>query len=338
MERLVSHAAQARRRAKPGWPEAPPILEEVYTMEDALTFGGACISLLNHADRVKVGLPGAAGQRHRADHDGDRRPGVAADDLPPLRADEQSGTWPGAAVAGELTDILSSLLHPRGTNELYSRCRTCLISSWRASITKGTRPDPVRPEPPSGRSDHLDLDARGFSDILWITRWSCATTICRLQTRSRPGGGQPSAARRRASPRRTVAGDTGAGILERHPPEDACMIPSRPVLCRPACRQEVTSRLLGGIAHAPAGIVLRNSGKDKNGRGDRPNSGQSRNQQRRLSRHRFCIFCPAYYRAFLAHRRGLPPPAHPSIRHRDAKLKTLCITENHYGKGPLNRE
>lgn len=41
-------------RAKPGWPIAPPILEEVYTMEDALAFGGACISLLNHADRVKV--------------------------------------------------------------------------------------------------------------------------------------------------------------------------------------------------------------------------------------------------------------------------------------------
>ena len=33
---------------------APDILEEVYTMEDALAFGGACISLLNHADRVKA--------------------------------------------------------------------------------------------------------------------------------------------------------------------------------------------------------------------------------------------------------------------------------------------
>jgi alpha-N-arabinofuranosidase len=41
-------------RAKPGWPVAPPILEEIYTMRDALAFGGACISLLNHADRVKV--------------------------------------------------------------------------------------------------------------------------------------------------------------------------------------------------------------------------------------------------------------------------------------------
>jgi len=40
-------------RKMPGWPIAPPILEEVYTMKDALAFGGACISLLNHADRVK---------------------------------------------------------------------------------------------------------------------------------------------------------------------------------------------------------------------------------------------------------------------------------------------
>ena len=41
-------------RVKEGWPVAPPLLEEIYTMEDALAFGGACISLLNHADRVKV--------------------------------------------------------------------------------------------------------------------------------------------------------------------------------------------------------------------------------------------------------------------------------------------
>jgi alpha-N-arabinofuranosidase len=40
-------------RVKEGWPIAPPILEEIYSMEDALVFGGACISLLNHADRVK---------------------------------------------------------------------------------------------------------------------------------------------------------------------------------------------------------------------------------------------------------------------------------------------
>ena len=41
-------------RTKPGWPVAPPILEEVYDVADALVFGGMCISLLNHADRVKT--------------------------------------------------------------------------------------------------------------------------------------------------------------------------------------------------------------------------------------------------------------------------------------------
>jgi len=41
-------------RVQPGWPVAPPILEEVYNLEDALVFGGMCISLLNHADRVKA--------------------------------------------------------------------------------------------------------------------------------------------------------------------------------------------------------------------------------------------------------------------------------------------
>jgi alpha-N-arabinofuranosidase len=39
--------------AKPGWPEAPQLLEEVYNFEDALVVGGALITLINHADRVK---------------------------------------------------------------------------------------------------------------------------------------------------------------------------------------------------------------------------------------------------------------------------------------------
>jgi alpha-N-arabinofuranosidase len=41
-------------RTRPGWPVAPPVLEEIYSLQDALAFGGMCISLLNHADRVKI--------------------------------------------------------------------------------------------------------------------------------------------------------------------------------------------------------------------------------------------------------------------------------------------
>jgi alpha-N-arabinofuranosidase len=40
--------------AKPGWPESPKLLEEVYNFEDALVVGGALITLMNHADRVKA--------------------------------------------------------------------------------------------------------------------------------------------------------------------------------------------------------------------------------------------------------------------------------------------
>lgn len=39
---------------KPGWPKAPPLLEEIYNFEDSLVVGGALICMLNNADRVKV--------------------------------------------------------------------------------------------------------------------------------------------------------------------------------------------------------------------------------------------------------------------------------------------
>ncbi len=38
----------------PGWPKAPPLLEEIYNFEDALVVGGALIVLMNNADRVKT--------------------------------------------------------------------------------------------------------------------------------------------------------------------------------------------------------------------------------------------------------------------------------------------
>ena len=39
---------------KPGWPEAPRLIEEIYNFEDALIVGGALITLINNADRVKA--------------------------------------------------------------------------------------------------------------------------------------------------------------------------------------------------------------------------------------------------------------------------------------------
>jgi alpha-L-arabinofuranosidase len=39
---------------KPGWPQAPRLIEEVYNFEDALIVGGVLITLMNNADRLKV--------------------------------------------------------------------------------------------------------------------------------------------------------------------------------------------------------------------------------------------------------------------------------------------
>jgi len=39
---------------KPGWPRAPKLIEEIYYFEDALIVGGALITLMNNADRVKA--------------------------------------------------------------------------------------------------------------------------------------------------------------------------------------------------------------------------------------------------------------------------------------------
>lgn len=48
------HSHAADRQIKP-WSIAPPQLEDVYTMEDALLVGCMLITLLKHADRVKIG-------------------------------------------------------------------------------------------------------------------------------------------------------------------------------------------------------------------------------------------------------------------------------------------
>ena len=77
-----NRAATASSR---GWPVAPPILEEVYNMRGRAGVRRR-LHLAAQPCRPRQGrLPRPAGQRDRADHDRDRRPGLAPDDLPSLR-------------------------------------------------------------------------------------------------------------------------------------------------------------------------------------------------------------------------------------------------------------
>jgi alpha-N-arabinofuranosidase len=48
------HSVEEDRELEP-WSEAPPQLQDVYTLEDALVVGCMLITLLKHADRVKIG-------------------------------------------------------------------------------------------------------------------------------------------------------------------------------------------------------------------------------------------------------------------------------------------
>ena len=47
--------SQGQAKNSPEWTVARPLLEDVYTMEDALLVGGMLITLMNNADRVKIG-------------------------------------------------------------------------------------------------------------------------------------------------------------------------------------------------------------------------------------------------------------------------------------------
>lgn len=50
----VWYHSSAQDREVPPWQVAPPLLEDVYDLADALVVGGMAITLLRHADRVKV--------------------------------------------------------------------------------------------------------------------------------------------------------------------------------------------------------------------------------------------------------------------------------------------
>jgi alpha-N-arabinofuranosidase len=47
------HSNEADKKLEP-WSEAPPLLEDIYTHEDALLVGSMLISMLKHSDRVKI--------------------------------------------------------------------------------------------------------------------------------------------------------------------------------------------------------------------------------------------------------------------------------------------
>ena len=109
-------------RVKEGWPVAPPILEEIYTMEDALAFGGACISLLNHADRVKVACLAQLVNVIAPIMTETGGPAWRQTIFYPVRADEPLRPRQGPAHAGRVARLTLRPTTIRAAPRISSRC------------------------------------------------------------------------------------------------------------------------------------------------------------------------------------------------------------------------
>ena len=215
-----------QERVKPGWPVAPEILEEPYNMQDALTFGGACISLLNHADRVKVAClaqlvnviapimteTGGAAWRQTifypfADFSNLGRGNV-------LRATVNSPTY------------AANCLDPRGAvDNYYPLPAVPYLKALRRARRQGRNIDVVRAQPPSeGRHD-----GRLHDQGLLATRRRQGAPVARQglegpQHREQAEPHQAAAAPRHRDPRWRPARDAASGVMERHPIEGGEMI------------------------------------------------------------------------------------------------------------------
>ena len=107
---------------KPGWPEAPKLIEEIYNFEDALIVGGALITMINNADRVKAACiaqlvnvigpimteTGGPAWRQTIFHPFAQASRHARGEV--LRTKVETGTY-GTATHADLPFILASVVH-----------------------------------------------------------------------------------------------------------------------------------------------------------------------------------------------------------------------------------
>ena len=122
-----THVPEHLRR--PGWPEAPKLIEEVYSFEDALVVGGALITLINNADRVKAAClaqlvnvigaimteTGGPAWRQTIFHPFAQAARHARGTV--LRANVDSATFE-AGPAGALPCLLASVVHDPGSGKV----------------------------------------------------------------------------------------------------------------------------------------------------------------------------------------------------------------------------
>ena len=213
-------------RVKPGWPVAPRDPRGASTpCADALAFGGICIALLNHADRVKAAClaqlvnviapimteTGGPAWRQTIFHPFAHMSNLGRGRV--LRAQIDAPTY------------AASYYDPRGAEEHRFRAAGSAVPEARRGARRAARqPHPVRAQPQPGRGAAAGGDGAGvLGTCAWRRRSRCTTAISTPPTprTSRSGSGlrRSKASRSRVTacapgcrpPRGTSSGSRPAG-------------------------------------------------------------------------------------------------------------------------------
>ena len=165
--------ARARPRASRAGPWRRRSLRKSTTCEDALAFGGACISLLNHADRVTRACLAQLVNVIAPIMTETGGAGLAADDLLAVRADEQFRSRHGAARQRGLRHLCHDLSSIRWARWIRPSPLPCGALSEACRRGHRQRDHAVRAESRPGSADAAEGQIRGFGQ----TRVASALTM-----------------------------------------------------------------------------------------------------------------------------------------------------------------
>ena len=186
-------------RVRPGWPIAPALLEERYTMRDALAFGGICIALLNHADRVKAACLAQLVNVIAPIMTETGGPAWRQTIFHPFAHMSNFGRGRVLRAQVEAPTYAASYYDPRGAEELRFAAADGAVPQARGGARRARgQPDPVRAQPQPGRGAAAGGDGAG---ILGAHRGAGARAARprsrRRQHQGRARADQACAARRR---------------------------------------------------------------------------------------------------------------------------------------------
>ena len=189
------------------WPVAPRLLEDVYSVADAVVFGNLhdLAAQARRPGHERVARP--ARQRDRPDHDRARRAGLAADDLLPVR--DHLAPRAGRGARGEAR--VARRTRPTVYGEVPARRRR--RHARRRDRALGGLPREPRPDRGARRSRSTSRPSAG-SSVHRVAHRSPTTTLYAKNTLDAPRARRPRANDSVRDRRRRAHRDAAAGVVD----------------------------------------------------------------------------------------------------------------------------